>query len=154
MSLFEPTSFVRTTDAASEWAASVRSRGVIEDAADDTVNVWNPGIQSPSVFTNSRLGLRVVPRVPIRLQTSMGQGGEQSPEKIDPRAVRFTEIVESILNGLITSGGIYKTNEGWSVSYIVRQITDAEASVGEDFFSTNRNKRCYKDADGVVHDLY
>ncbi len=122
------------------------------DSGDEPVNAWNPGIPSPSIFTNSRLAARVVPRVPIRLQQS-GES-QQGPQKIDPRSVRFTEIVEQVINGLATSGGIYKTNDGWAISYVPRQVTNTEAFQGEIFFSLTTNRLAFKDNDQVVHDLY
>lgn len=125
-----------------------------DDAFSEPVSRWFPGILSPSPFTNNRLGGRVVPRVPIRLNTgNQGgkDGGQQDPTKIDPRAVRFTEIVGEILNSLIAAGWIYKAGASdWQMAFLPRRITGPEAFIGELFFSTTTNRLSYKNNDASI----
>lgn len=126
---------------------------------------WTPAFPSPSPFTNNRLGGRVVPRVPIRLQTNQSGGmrgqlfggseGEQkSPEKIDPRSVRFTQIVEEILNSLIAGGWIYKAGSAdWAFAFIPRQVAGVDSFIGELFVDLTTNKVSYKDNNQVIRPL-
>lgn len=112
-----------------------------------------PFLPAPSPFDENRLGGRIVPRVPIRLQrnTQGGQGGQQAPEKIDPRSVRFTEIVQSVINGLISSGGIYQAGpDDWRINYIPRRVSNVDAYINELFFSTDSNRIAYKQNDGSI----
>lgn len=122
---------------------------------------YNPFIPTPSPFDEGRLGGRIVPRVPIRLDPPQSnQGGQdggagRAPVKIDPRAVRFTEVVQSVLNGLISSGGIYQAGpDDWRINYTPRQVAGADSFQGELFFSTDTNKLSYKDPSSVIHALY
>lgn len=134
-------------------------------AEDEPITGWFPGFPSPSPFTNNRLGGRVVPRVPIRLQTNQtggmrgqlfgGSEGEQkSPEKIDPRSVRFTQIVEEILNSLIAGGWIYKAGSAdWAFAFIPRQVAGVDSFIGEIFLDLTTNKVSYKDNNQVIRPL-
>jgi hypothetical protein len=125
----------------------------------DPVSLWFPGIPSPSSFTTNRLSGRIVPRVPIRLNQSgdgvgnSNQGGG-APQKIDARSTRFTEIVQQILNGLITSGGIFKSGVAdWQVAFIPRQVAGDASFPGELFFNTDNSKVCYKDSSQTIRVL-
>ena len=127
---------------------------------------WSPATPSPSPFTQNRLGARIVPRVPIRLASLSGSGfggssgssspgsNQQGPAKIDPRSVRFTEIVSTILNTLIDSGAIYKSGIGsYAFAFIPRQVAGADSFQGEIFLNLNTNKISFKDAGGAIRPL-
>ncbi len=120
---------------------------------------WTPAMTSPSPFVQNLLAGRIVPRVPIRYKPGGGfgdsEGGDDQPEKIDPRSVRFTEIVGDILNGLIGTGAVYKSGVStWGFAFIPRQVTPANSFTGEIFYNSTTNILCYKDPFGVVHPLY
>ena len=149
MTVFEPTTYTRFDGEEESVLYAGRPDYTGDEAwSSDPVQFFPAWVPSPSIFSNNRLAGRVVPRVPMRVAPEKGM-----PEKIDPRSVRFTEIVQEILNGLVTSGGIYKTNNGWSIAYVPRQVTGPEAFVGELFFNTATNRVTFKDNDGVLRPL-
>ncbi len=149
MTVFEPTSFARFDGEEESVLFADRPDVAGADAwAAEPAQPFPAWVPSPSIFSNNRLAGRVVPRVPMRVPPKDGQ-----PEKIDPRSVRFTEIVGDILNGLVTSGGIYKTNAGWAIAYVPRQVTGPDAFVGELFFNVSTNRLTFKDNDGVLRPI-
>lgn len=105
---------------------------------------WTPGTPSPSPFDVSRLSNRIVPRTPIRYELG------QDNNKIDPRLVRFTEMVSQILNDLASGGQLVKLSTGWAIAYLPRRVAGTSAFSGEWFFNTDSNRMAYKNADGSV----
>jgi len=97
-------------------------------------------------------GARFMTREMNAQMRAQGQSNEtsSSPTKIDPRSVRFTEIVEQLLNGLIDSGSIYKTQTGWEIAFRPRRIAAATAFQLELFIDTATGRLAYKNADGSV----
>lgn len=130
-----------------------RSQGVDTDYVPverETSSKWHPGIVSPSPTATNPLGRRIVPRVPIRLQN----GDQKEPVKIDPRLVRFTEVVQEVLNDLLAGATIVKTSNGYVACAMPRQIAPSEALLGEQFFDTSTLRLRYRDPSGGFHNLY
>lgn len=124
---------------------------------------WIPAIPSPSPFVRNLLGNAIVPRVPLRIPQAKDLsklGAKSNPadlkyaQKVDPRSVRFTEIVETVINSLLRSGSVFSTGNGnWNILFAPRQCTDMAAFNDEIYYSTTTLSLSYKDPGGVIHSL-
>ena len=130
--LFAVESFIRQSDA--------------EAPAVNDQQGWTPSIPSPSPFDISRNSMRVVPRVPIRLDNSQND----TPKKIDARSIRSSQIVSDIINDLAANGYLYKSSNGWVIALNPRRVAGSSSFAGELFFNTDVNRLAYKNADGTV----
>lgn len=122
-----------------------------------------PWIPIPSPFSQNLLGNRIIPRVPMRykVQPDMAKLGQQKAlsdlkqqTKIDPRSVRFTETVQSVVNSLLSSGSIYSTGpDEYFILFTPRQVEAADAFNGEIFYDPTLSKLGFKDPIGFVSEI-
>lgn len=107
---------------------------------------WTPAIPSPSPFDLSANTLRLVPRIPIRLDVA----NDSDPKKVNARLIRASQMISEILNDLTANGYLYKSANGWAIMQSPRQVSSADSFIGELFINTSTNRLAYKNADGSV----
>ncbi len=118
---------------------------------------WGPWIPNPNPFNQLATQNLIPERVPMRLNQAVqkrpGPNFSENP-KTDPRSVRFTEKVGTILGALVRSGTIAPTaTDQWRVIMIPRVANDTEAFNGEIYIDSGTGQLKWKDLGGAPHTI-